>query len=317
MPIAKTASIADVFARPYRLFYNARSAFKALLASLCFQPHETILLPAYIGWSAREGSGVFDPVAQLALHYDFYRIDGRLHIDIEHLEHCFRTRKVKVLLLIHYFGHVDPKYADAVTLAKKYGALVLEDEAHALFTDWVGGACGRLGDAAIYSLHKMLPIPSGGMLAVPAVNEGLLTGIEDYDLGMRQPWFYDWHEIAIRRRQNAEHLDNLIAPLAGDLEPLWGKPQPNEVPQTFPVLVKRASRNDLYARLNANGFGAVSLYHTLITQIDENTFPDSHKLARTIINLPIHQDIHIADLIAMVDQLKIILRSRTKTLQAA
>jgi dTDP-4-amino-4,6-dideoxygalactose transaminase len=314
MPIAKTACISDLYSRPYRLFNSARSALKAFLAALNFKSGEIILLPAYIGWSPREGSGVFDPVAELALSYEFYRLDGRLRLDLDHLEHCFQRKKVRVLFLIHYFGYVDPNYHDAVALARKHGALVVEDEAHALFTDWFGGACGRLGDAGIFSLHKMLPVQCGGMLVVPAKNEHLLTGIYGQSIDIRPPWSFDWHEIAIHRRRNAEQLANLLAPLADELDPLWGNPKPNEVPQTFPVLVKCASRDDLYTRLNAVGFGAVSLYHTLITQIQKEDFPDSHKVARNIINLPVHQDIHAADLIAMVEQLKNICLLQTRPL---
>jgi dTDP-4-amino-4,6-dideoxygalactose transaminase len=309
MPITKTACRADAFIRPRRFFINARSAWRAFLACVHFQPCETVLLPAYLGWSAREGSGVYDPVAELALPWVFYRLDARLRIDLDHLERCLRAGHVKVVLLIHYFGYVDPAYCEAVGLARKYGAWVLEDEAHALFTDWTGGACGRLGDAGIFSLHKMLPLPSGGMLTVAPRHASLLEGIDDSGADGRSLWAYDWTAIAERRRQNAEQLAELLVPLAEELEPLRGKPRPGEVPQTFPVLVKRTSRDDLYAQLNAAGFGAVSLYHTMISQIREEAFPDSHRLARSILNLPVHQDVAREDLALMVQRLGSLLRS--------
>lgn len=302
--ITKTASIAEHYSRPYQMFSNARSAFKAFLAAIKFEKGDTVLLPSYIGWSAREGSGVFDPVAELELPYKFYRMDARLRIDLEHLEQCLREGQVKLLLIIHYFGSVDPGYRQAVSLAKRYGAMVLEDEAHALFTDWFGGACGRLGDAGIYSLHKMLPLPSGGILFVSPEHKNLL----DLDqMSACSPFLYDWHNISLRRKRNAELLARLLLPLADEVEPLWKMFQPEEVPQTFPVVIKSYSRNDLYAKLNDLGFGVVSLYHTLIPQISEDTFPESHRLSHTILNLPVHQDIDAPDLIAMIEQLKSIL----------
>lgn len=53
--------------------------------------------------------------------------------------------------------------------------------------------------------------------------------------------------------------------------------------------------------MNDAGFGAVSLYHTLIDQIRENEFPASHQISRRILNLPIHQDAQEEDLHEMVD----------------
>ncbi|MCE5268412.1 MAG: DegT/DnrJ/EryC1/StrS family aminotransferase, partial [Planctomycetaceae bacterium] len=221
--ISKTAEDAAAFARPCRLFPTARSAMKALLAAMAFGPDEQILLPAYVGWSPKEGSGVFDPIAELGLAYEFYRVDGQLHIDLNDLEGRLRAGCVKALLLVHYFGYVDPSYAECVRLARRHGVVVIEDEAHALFTDWVGGACGRLGDACVYSLHKMLPMP-GGMLTVSAQHADLLERIPAGANDAPSPWSYDFCEIARRRRQNARRLAALLTPLADELTLLRESP---------------------------------------------------------------------------------------------
>ncbi|MBN1394329.1 MAG: DegT/DnrJ/EryC1/StrS aminotransferase family protein [Pirellulales bacterium] len=296
--IEKTATIIDRFRRPLRYYYNARSAFKSLLAALNLRSEQSVLLPAYIGWSANEGSGVFDPIAELGLRFDFYRLDESLHIDLDHLESRLRAGNVKVLVLIHYFGYVDPQYRRAVELARRYGALVVEDEAHALFSDWVGRACGRLGDAAIFSLHKMLPIP-GGMLAVAPRYEELFNGDKSEPNSFSSPWNYDFHAIAQRRRENARHLTDALKPLAEHVTPLRPTPADGEVPQTLPVMIHGHSRDALYFALNEAGFGAVSLYHTMIPQITEAQFPDAHRVSRRILNLPIHQDVEPAHLDAL------------------
>ncbi|MEN6459666.1 MAG: DegT/DnrJ/EryC1/StrS family aminotransferase [Thermoguttaceae bacterium] len=306
--IDKTAADAMAFARPSRLFANARSAFKALLAALQFRPGERILLPAYIGWSANEGSGVFDPVAELNLPCEFYRVDDRLLIDVDDLESRLRTGQVKALTLIHYFGYVDPRYAECVRLARRYGACVIEDEAHALFSDWIGGVCGRLGDACVYSLHKMLPC-QGGMLSVSSRHAALLERIPDNTENVQSPWSYDLCEISRRRRENALFLASLLKPLAEELSLLREMPADGQVPQTLPVLVRRASRDELYFALNEAGFGAVSLYHTLIPQISGDAFSDSHRLSRTILNLPVHQDVEPRQLEALADTLQQLVRS--------
>ncbi len=303
MPIAKVASSFDTLARPYRAYANARSAFKAFLTVLGLDKRETILLPAYVGWSSREGSGVFDPVQELGLNYAFYQLDARLHIDLDHLERRLQAGGVKVLVLIHYFGHVDPGYAAAVALARSHGAWVLEDEAHAMYTDLIGGLSGRLGDACLFSLHKMLPVPNGGLLVIANRHRALLERAACESVQTPLPWSYDLFAIAQRRRKNAEQLAGLLPRLAEHIEPLWGQLGPGEIPQTFPVLVRGVSRDYLYRRLNAVGFGAVSLYHTLISQLSCDEFPISYRLSRSILNLPIHQDATSDDLVAMVDQL--------------
>jgi hypothetical protein len=42
--------------------------------------------------------------------------------------------------------------------------------------------------------------------------------------------------------------------------------------------------------MNSKGYGVVTLYHTLIDQISCEEHPQAHALARSILNLPVHQD---------------------------
>lgn len=301
--ITKTAVDPEVFARPVRAFANARSALKAFLQDLQIPRGEQVLLPSYVGWSPREGSGVFDPIQELELPCAFYRLDGRLRIDLHSLETHLRRKRVKVVVLIHYFGYVDPAYRAAVNLAHRYGALVLEDEAHAWLTDWVGGACGRAGDACIASLHKLLPIPHGGLLIGSETTRDLVSRMTNHQELLTSAMGYDLARIAQQRRENANYLGAHLDPLREFLVPLWEEPARNEVPQTFPVLVQGVSRDQVYSHMNQAGFGVVSLYHTMIREIGAEEFPDSHRVARCILNLPVHQDISRADLESLLEQL--------------
>jgi dTDP-4-amino-4,6-dideoxygalactose transaminase len=304
MGIPKTSGDRSRFLRPCRSFPNARSAFQALLQSLQFQHGEQVLLPAYIGWSSREGSGVFDPVANLKLDFSLYRLNARLQIDLDDLTSKLKAGRVKLVVIIHYFGYVDPNYAAAVEIARRYGAWVLEDEAHALLTDRVGGIAGRLGDACIYSLHKMLPLAGGGMLVTTESHQGLMHALVNEPHDEPRIDKYDLFAIAQQRRRNAIHLTRLLSHLKDHVIPLWGELQPGEVPQTFPVLILRANRDELYTRLNALGFGVVSLYHTMIQEIRKDDYPESHAISRTIMNLPVHQDVEPGHLDELVSELE-------------
>lgn len=305
MKIGKTAS-KDNFRRQYYFFASARNAFKSFLKSLNLHPAEKILLPSYIGWSSREGSGIFDPVQELNIPYRFYNLTENLDIDPNHINELISNdSKIKVLLLVHYFGFPDKQFAQIAFKAKSKGIIVIEDEAHSLYSDLIGGICGRVGDASFFSLHKMLPINYGGMLMLndqkPACNHEFLshTAIQDENL---QPFRYDIKKIAEARIINAEKIYRRLK----NEESYFGLIKPLEkgiCPQTVPVIIKNGKRDHLYFKLNELGFGVVSLYHTLINQISEKEFSVTHGISKQILNLPVHQDIAEEDMNIFLDTL--------------
>lgn len=265
---------------------------------------DLVLCPAYVGWSPREGSGVLDPLVSLGLEVGFYRVGADLRIDVADLSSQLKARPTTGVILIHFFGHVDPNYLEIVRIIRESSAWCLEDEAHALLTDLVSGTCGRLGDASVLSLHKMLPISAGGALLV---NQGARLSLEDfYEMreGTLALWEYDLARIANQRLQNAADISAMLAPLRGRVDPLWPQfGQNGEVPQTYPVVLRNANRDAVYRIMNADGYGVVTLYHTLVEGIDPSRYPLSHQLSRTILNLPIHQDLRSEQLIRLVAHL--------------
>ncbi|MBI4508407.1 MAG: DegT/DnrJ/EryC1/StrS aminotransferase family protein [Deltaproteobacteria bacterium] len=308
--IERRAIRPDGFRRLVEPFPRARDAFQAFMVRVGVPERGGILLPAYIGWSAREGSGVFDPVRALGATFEFYRVTRSLHIDVEDLAQKLNRLKPRVLLLIHYFGYPDPNYRQAAALGREAGAIVVEDEAHALFSDQVGFACGRAGEAALFSLHKMLPVDSGGLLLLNGARWRTETSDKapgaEYARALGQ---YDLAAIAQRRLENARALSTLLSPLAQFLEPLRHESQPGVVPQTFPVTLKKAPRDEIYEQMNRAGFGVVSLYHTMVDAISAEAFPESHWLARRVLNLPVHQDASPDALVEMVGCLRRLLES--------
>jgi dTDP-4-amino-4,6-dideoxygalactose transaminase len=280
-------------ARSFEWHESARGALQSYLRECRFERGEAILLPSYIGWSPREGSGIFDPIRELGLNFGFYRLDRALHIDMASVQEAVESSRAKVLLLVHYFGHVDPSYELAVRMARNAGLRVIEDEAHAMLSDLTGAVCGRLGDVCLYSLHKLLPVRSGGMLV--RNGDPLAPGVS-----ARSLWEHDLAVISASRRRNAIRLLQLLAEVRDDAEPLWDPPLDGEVPQTLPVRLLHADRDAVYHEMNGAGFGVVSLYHTLIEPISKSAFPESYRLARKILNLPVHQDILLEDLDALI-----------------
>jgi len=306
--IAKKAANSFNHARRVVPFQSGREAFRAMLNALDLAGGK-VLLPSYIGWSPKEGSGVFDPIVSLRLEHSFYALDERLRIDIGSIRRELAGGGIRVLVIIHYFGYVDPCYEEAVKIARAHGVFVLEDEAHAMLSDLVGGICGRLGDACIYSFHKLLPVESGGAAVINDAACPLAQFlVADPDCALPLCDF-DLHRIADKRRANSLMLDELVRELAPGIEPLFGAPVCCVFPQSYPVLIRNGSRDRLYHEMNAAGFGVVSLYHTLITPISPECFPAAAKVSRHILNLPVHQDASEKDLESMVRELASRVRS--------
>jgi dTDP-4-amino-4,6-dideoxygalactose transaminase len=189
-------------------------------------------------------------------------------------------------------------------LARLRNVIVIEDEAHALFTDLVNGHSGRSGDAAFFSLHKMLPVQYGGALILNntavLMNKEALTGGRVQDIEI-VPWNFDLKRISDIRRRNATFLYKMLENVNG-LKML--KPLPDLVcPQTVPVIIDQDKRDYLYFTMNKLGFGVVSLYHMLIDQISKKDFSITHELSHKILNLPVHQDISEEQLCVFVSEL--------------
>lgn len=310
--ISKKAVDPNAWQRPILEFPSARAGFMALLQALNLSTQDLVLLPAYVGWSKNEGSGVFDPVTAANVGYGFYRMTRSLAIDLDDLAQKLKQLRPRLVVFIHYFGWPDSELEQAINLARQYGAVILEDEAHALYSDYVTGMCGRLGDAAIVSLHKMLPFEHGGWLILNhSLAPAVLARIKQLPVTAqteRKPFDYDFISIAERRRHHAQILLEALAPLRGRVDPLYSGLTVGVIPQTLPVLIYGRSRDELYFQMNEAGFGVVSLYHTLIDEIRSDEYPDSHWLAQHVMNLPVHQDVLPDNLFAMVNYMSQLVR---------
>ncbi len=285
------------------IYYNrARDAFGDLLLSLRSSDF-CLFLPAYIGISPKEGSGLYDPVRENEITHRFYKMDQQLCVDLADFRNQLSQHAgKKAMLLVHYWGYVDPQYQEIVSCARENDCIVIEDMAHAFYTEYVDYACGYLGDANFYSLHKMFPMNTGGMLKIR--NHTLGQTVVQKQCEIVFPADYNFRAIAARRKENAACWEELLRAHQDKfviLRPCAD--YSNNTPQTYPVRVIGKDRFELYKVLNENGYGAVSLYHTMIDPIREQAFVDSLELAGTILNLPVHQDVTVSQIKDMFEML--------------
>lgn len=309
--IAKLAVDRETCRRPAFFYRSAREGMGDFLANTLNSDPRGVLLPGFIGWSPREGSGVYDPVRSLGLEAGFYGLRGDLTVDLDELATLVRTGMYRILLVIHYFGRSESQMAEIRHLADEWGLLVVEDLAHGFFTSLTGHAAGQHGDMNLYSLHKMLPIPLGGMATYRCRSLVRQQRSTMPELAV-EVMSYDWYEIGCRRRQNFLGLTERLKALReyGDLfSLLWPELGEQDIPQTLPVFVSGAGRDGIYAAMNAEGLGMVSLYHTLIDEVSTSHAP-LQRLARHIINFPVHQDVRDCDLDRLVDAFRVILRQQ-------
>lgn len=152
--------------------FSGRVALHHGLPALNLPPGSTILVPAY-----HQGVEI-ETLLVAGYQLRYYRMDERLGIDFADLERKV-DRSVSALHVIHYFGFAQPlepirRFCEAHRLK------LIEDCALSLFTrdndTWVGS----VGDLALFSVYKTLPVPHGGFLVTKAVRSG--NGLR------RAPW---------------------------------------------------------------------------------------------------------------------------------
>lgn len=301
-PVTKLAEDREVGRRPTFFYRSAREGMRDFLVNTLSAESGGVLLPGFIGWSPREGSGVFDPVRSLDLDVRFYGLRDDLSADLDELTALVCTGRYKVLVIIHYFGRSVGEMSEIRQLADEWNVLVVEDLAHGFFTSLIGRGAGQHGDMNLYSLHKMFPVPIGGMASYSG---GALVAKQHSTMPelALELVSYDWHQISSRRRQNFQSLARRLQqlPQCGDLfRLLWPELGTSDVPQTLPVFITGGGRDGIYASMNAEGLGMVSLYHTLIEEA-RAAHPRLETLSRHIINFPVHQDVREEGLERLVD----------------
>lgn len=296
--IKNLAKNKDAFKRKHHFTNTARDAWSLIIERYkAINPHLKLVLPSYIGWSPREGSGIFDSVLKSKVRFDFYRMDKGLHIDFEDLKNKLSEDKNQLVLMVHYFGFPDANYKEITNWMLQNKIDFIEDCAHALYSDYIGGSCGRKGSFSFYSLHKMLPVETGGMYLS---NNG--TTISDISNLYFPVMDYDLKSIYDIRCENYKKLYDLLKGVKG-IKPLHPALPEGVCPQTFPILLEK-DRDFIYTAMNEHGFGLVSLYHTMISEITPEEYPDSHYIAKHITNLPLHQDVDSNEFENMITLLK-------------
>jgi dTDP-4-amino-4,6-dideoxygalactose transaminase len=274
-------------------FANGRTAFLEGMKLLSINKKKQILLPAYIGISVKEGSGVLDPIQKLGAGYQFYKINEDFSVNKDNLTKQIRQKNIKAVLVIHYFGFPQPDFDFIIEACRKYNKYLIEDCAHAFNSYWKGKKLGTYGDFGFYSIHKFLPIRTGGILEINKNSDiDIKTNLkENISYSARTAFKQaDIAKISRKRKENYEYAFKKTKDIKG-IKALFQRLPEGVAPLNFPVVIEKDIRDKVYFYLRRKGVRVSSLYYKLIPPIKKNKYPVSHYISRHIFNLPIHQKI--------------------------
>ena len=139
---------------------TGRSALLHLIGRLPVDYAKTVLLPCYVA------EGVIKPFRVAGFDLQFYRLGTDLQPDESDVAELLEVVPTPpVFMLIHYFGYPSAS-PSLLAMLRQAGALVVSDCAHAPLTRTESGIpLGEIGDIALYSLNKLIPVCDGAVLS--------------------------------------------------------------------------------------------------------------------------------------------------------
>ena len=142
----------------------ARDALSLAASYLELTPDDVVLLPAYL---CKE---VLRPFAGRS-RVLFYDVGDDLSVDPDVLRRRLDRQRVRLLLIINYFGFLQPWRGEIAALCRERHTVLLEDCAHSLLTT----GSGETGDLSVVSYRKLLPVFDGGGLRIRGAAPGFVV----------------------------------------------------------------------------------------------------------------------------------------------
>lgn len=279
---------------------------------------KTVLLPAYLCDS------VLLPFKEKKVKMVFYRVNHQLIIDQKDLFEKIKKEKPDAVVIIHYFGWIQPRVETIIKRMRKQSpnCVVIEDLVQSYLTSYQ-----PRGDYWFNSYRKFLPVADGafvtGKKKVGEPAESAASGVRLMAMllknmpGMKSlarrlfqtyehrgvnrgissmSWFsryiikrVDENAVKNIRRKNYQHLARLLTKEAGketDIPVLFPKLPEGVCPLGLPVIVK--DRDAVRRRLIQQKIYC-PVHWDLPTDISKKKFPVSHVVSEHIFTIPIDQ----------------------------
>jgi len=150
-----TPSILDLQNKLY--VTSGRAAIVLALKHAGIKPDDQVLVPAY------HCESMLSPVRHIGASPSFYRINQDTSVDLDSCKTMINA-KTRAIIVTHYFGFPQ-NLKDIRSFCDNNELILIEDCAHSLFGSYNGANIGSVGDYAIASTMKFLPVFDGGILA--------------------------------------------------------------------------------------------------------------------------------------------------------
>jgi dTDP-4-amino-4,6-dideoxygalactose transaminase len=303
--ITKSASDKNNYSENLEFTNSARTGWELIINSISkLKGQHKILLPSYIGYTEREGSGIFDPVQNTNSYYEFYSLENDLSVNYDSLEQLAANNEFNILLVVHYFGICRNDLNKIKSICERYELVLVEDCAHAFQLGSAEESLGTFGDFSFYSVHKYFPVESGGIVKNISKKIEIVRPTENQQMSIDvafQILKSEVKQIADKRKHNFKLYSKLLNNNKG-IEIMY-ELRENEIPQTFPIRVKRNLREKLYFHLMDKSMPTIALYYRLIDELKLNKYPNVFEISSEILNLPVHQDTEETDIIKLTDSI--------------
>ena len=277
-----------------------RDGFYQILENEKKNGSNRILLPAYIGLSLVEGSGLLDPVTESGFEFEFYKLGQELDPNIEDILLKIEDFRPSIILIVNYFGWDIANRGNLIEQLKKSNVKIIEDDAHNLYKLHSYEKDIVRSDYQIFSIHKTLGCMNGGVVVseskIPFIDET----IDERDLLAFASSNQDYiHKI---RQENFYELGEKLSKIKTPNYQIFFQTRKPSSPLNFPILMtNKERRHKVYTALTENNIFPTSLYHRLIPNLEVSDYPEAHNISNRILNLPIHQDISHNDLNKMAE----------------
>jgi len=277
-----------------------RDGFYQILENEKKNGSDRILLPAYIGLSLVEGSGLLDPVTESGFEFEFYKLGQELDPNIEDILLKIEVFRPSIILIVNYFGWDIAERENLIEQLKKSNVKIIEDDAHNLYKLHSYEKEIVRSDYQIFSIHKTLGCMNGGVVVSESKIPFIVETIDECDLLAFASSNQDYiHKI---RQENFYELGEKLSKIKTPNYQFFFQTRKPASPLNFPILMtNKEKRHKVYTELLENNIFPTSLYHRLIPNLEVSDYPEAHNISNRILNLPIHQDISQNDLNKMAE----------------
>jgi dTDP-4-amino-4,6-dideoxygalactose transaminase len=308
------------------LLSSGRDCIYFILSSLKLNSNHKILLPSYLCHT------ILYPIKEEKIKYNFYKINKNLEIDLNDLRKKIKKEKPNIILVINYFGFIQPNLAKIKEICQKKGIKLIEDNVQSFLSPHI-----LRGDFVFNSYRKFMPVPNGAFLLGKfpqkiKINNApkkftskrfrggilknfiifknyyrdLFSSSEEKDINnYKKParmskiskYLLDrinLKKISVKRRKNYSFLSKNLN--NSEIIPLYENLDPLTTPLGFPILFKsREERNKMRHKLIKNKIYP-PIHWSLPNIIDKKKFEESWKISNTILTIPLDQRYNQVDM---------------------